>query len=549
MSVFEFIFVVFIIIIDNGVISQLTEWNLVTNPSLPSYLMWTMFGTGYDIQNELIWFIGGYNKDIIAYFSINNSSFHFYSILPTQIALESQGYAQYYDVIYFEVNNHLHSFNMTSKNVTTNIVQLHPDGDPNGKMFIPCLASDNKYIYILGGASDYDFVNWQITSNTQSRGLFYYYDPISNMIIPGPDMRQGTFRHSCGIVKGYLYSFGGLNPKETSLGTMQRIYIGNAPSFQGIQWETLSDTMGGNRVWSKAVTMNDQIYIIGGRSGLNDWNNLANIVDTVRVFDPDSQLVTLDIASQIKRSNPSIIGIKNKIYVFGGQGDTFISGSFEISNPFPTNVPSNSPTVSTSPPTVNPSNAPSVSPTNTPSNIPTEYPSMNPTETPTDSPSNIPTLIPTENPTVTRNPTNTPTLTSDNPTSIPSRTPSTSPSTAPTIPPTSIPSDFPSYSPSIYPSKSPSISPSISPSVFPSISPASNILTETPTTSPEFNDKSQIIQTSTVIIIILGSVIVFIIAAILIGIAFCKRNRKLQERYEHNVFIQSKTYPIYNYTI
>ena len=525
--VFHILFVVFIIIIDNGVISELTEWNLVTNPSLPNYLMWTMFGTGYDIQNELIWFIGGYNKDIIAYFSINNSSFHFYDNLPTQIALESQGYAQYYDVIYFEGNNFLHSFNMTSKNVITNIVQLHPDGDPSGKMFIPCLASDNKYIYILGGASDYDFVNWQITSNTQSRGLFYYYDPISNMIIPGPDMRQGTFRHSCGIVKGYLYIFCGLNPKETSLGTIQRINIENAPSFQGIQWETLSDTMGGNRVWSKAVTMNDQIYIIGGRSGTSDWNNLANIVDTVRVFNPDTQLVTQDIRSQIRRSNPSIIGIKNKIYVFGGQSDTFISNSFEISNAFPTNIPTISPTISTSLPSKNPTNSPTLSPTSTPSDTPTEYPSMNPIETPTDSPSNIPTLIPTENPTITRNPTNTPAMISDNPTSTPSRTPSTSPSTSPTIPPTSTPSDFPSYSPSIYPSKLPFISPSISPSVF----------SNTPTAS-ESNQQPRKIKTSTIVIIILSIVIVgVVVLSICVGVVLWKNNLKLQERY---VYLSTK---------
>eukprot|EP01084_Bolivina_argentea_P227889 384970_1 len=150
--------------------------------------------------------------------------------------------------------------------------------------------------------------------------------------------------------------------------------------------------------------------------------------------------------------------VGSNCYFNGGvpafNGQTAISQSLYILNPYidiPTPRPTTDPTFNpTYIPTNQPTSNPTTNPTNDPTSQPTIEPTTEPTFNPTTEPTTEPTLTPTKSPSFTPTippsiaPTNNPSLT---PTFIPSKAPTLPPSKAPTSPPSVFPTTAPSYSP------------------------------------------------------------------------------------------------------
>jgi len=208
----------------------------------------------------------------------------------------------------------------------------------------------------------------------------------------------------------------------------------------------------------------------------------------------------------------------------------------EIPTEFPSNIPTLEPTVGT--------RSPSITPTSN-TGIPTETPSLSPSLTPTISPTNSPSITPSNSPT------NMPSMSSISPTISPSNSPTNTPTKTPTDTPTNIPSETPSITPTDYPSNAPTIIPTLSPTDIPTVSPFVNISSISTTqifmygtNEPNSSDKSSnIMDTKTLLIIILGSLL--IIAMLLLICLFIKfktqrlvYNKKLQTLTTRVVYLE-----------
>lgn len=211
----------------------------------------------------------------------------------------------------------------------------------------PCIASDDQYIFVIGG-----------DAGTAAGSYTQYYDTVNDLWRQPQNAATGRARQSCAISgdKNTLYQFGGTfdgySPVSISCGnscsnieiSVEILDISNKATIDTISatnWELVYDgpsccgnqyILGnlGNLLYSRAVTLDGYIYIIGGR------DRYTNPTDTVTFFDPsrnDNQ-VQFSVDLNTARSSPAVVVADGSIYVFGGtvSGSSPYTSSWEKSN-------------------------------------------------------------------------------------------------------------------------------------------------------------------------------------------------------------------------
>ena len=147
MSTWVSIFIIHLIGDVYGSLTYLTQWSTNGMTGLSSFVI------GYDSSTNYIWLIGGWNSNVIYRYNINTLGFDTstYGTLPFTMNMDSQSYTQMGNIIYFAHDNKLRTFNMGNQAITS--ITDFTFNDPNGGMHIPCLANDDRFIYVAGGAS------------------------------------------------------------------------------------------------------------------------------------------------------------------------------------------------------------------------------------------------------------------------------------------------------------------------------------------------------------------------------------------------------------
>ena len=464
---------------------------------------------GYnDITDEFFVF-GGFNDygdQSIGYrYSYINGDWNDINLTQTIQRSSSQYYTQYNNVIYYYTYNTIKTYNMTypySDELSIAINGNTPIYDS------PCLSVDiNGNLFISSGGfvldgNELNYYGYNINDNVWKTFSDSKYWNISDY-----DMKA----MACIIHNQVLYTFGGngggfqmLQYHGSNMISYHDISDYNKPFLlDGYSlWNKTSQDLNPRGGFFKAVSVGELIYIIGGYSSDTEG------FDDVQIFDPETHTIKGIEPVPFGRLFATTCHYRSTVHTincFGGFIDGFIEDLWIYSNVLsesPTKTPSNSPTKS---PTIA-SNSPSISPTELPSNSPTKSPSYSPSNTPSNVPSNIPSNSPTKLP--TNSPTNSPTK---SPTKLPTKSPTKSPS--------NLPSYGPSYTPTIEPSVTPTKIPSVLPSKTPTYPPTNFIVISE-------NSKSKPLETATIIIFMLGSIVCILILLILYILAYYTFKRK-----------------------
>ena len=318
----------------------------------------------------------------------------------------------------------------------------------------PCMKIYNDYLIMTGlGIINGNNVN-----------IFQVFNFNTSMWLITSETIEKRDRHTCEILNGKMYLFGGLNVNSIE---SYDLNIFNNPYLTDISsqlWSiTLTNTIMKSVYGSRAITAHTSVHIIGGQT------TQRPSISSTFVF-TDAPSLEYGNSLPIARSYPIVFFIDNRIFVFGGYSSNSedVLNSYSYSDIFPMPLPTTAPTtVPTAVPTTLPSTLPSTLPTLLPSTLPTYQPSQS-SKAISESPTLLPTNLPSLQPSIQS--TNTPTI-------APSKTPSHFPPSMPYFKSSFTPSLRPSSTPSQNVptiSNSPTITPSINPSILLTLSPTIN---------------------------------------------------------------------------
>eukprot|EP01083_Nonionella_stella_P138513 421487_1 len=232
-----------------------------------------------------------------------------------------------------------------------------------------CLSHNTTHILMVGGqysANPSDLYTdqlqiYRISSNTWS----------TETINVSPIQGQGWVHGYCQSIGIDLYVFGG-STTESESDAIDNIFKYN-PSDKWTSIGTLPQVQGyGVALYNERSRA---IYLVGGYAG----DAVNPYVDTVYVFDVDSESITDTWTMEHARSSMPAEIINNRLYVFGGQDENMGTNTIPLSSIEVCAIP--------------------VSPTNTPSKYPSKRPSASPVHNPSVSPSQQPSNRPTSSPT------------------------------------------------------------------------------------------------------------------------------------------------------
>eukprot|EP01083_Nonionella_stella_P018573 51709_1 len=293
-----------------------------------------------------------------------------------------------------------------------------------------CLASNDEYMFIVGGFISFSLNHLQILSLSTWQWL-------SNP----PSLNLARRGISCPIHEpsGFMYAIGGYSYQLEA--SFEKISIENILSKD---WTTASNSLIHGADSQKSIVYHDYILVIGGWRAFNP--HLANY--QFQIIDTKTDTISLSDSLILNASGGAlgVIMVENTIYRFGGMlgslSSTDHSESCKLFSPSktPTQPPTgldcnwqcyldnyvdlrdafgsdlnraqnhyitlgysenrNCKCIPTEPPTDQPTHDPSKYPSNVPSTAPTRRPSVPPSEAPTSHPSQSPTSNPTDVPTI-----------------------------------------------------------------------------------------------------------------------------------------------------
>lgn len=119
---------------------------------------------------------------------------------------------------------------------------------------------DNKF-YAIGG---------NFWGEPGGEALVEVYDIATGTWTDGPSLNIGRAYHACTVYKNKIYVFGGT-------GTEANSWLDTIEVFDPKKgfWEFENSKMTTPRAWAKAIVLNDEIYLIGGRDSTNAEINLV----------------------------------------------------------------------------------------------------------------------------------------------------------------------------------------------------------------------------------------------------------------------------------
>eukprot|EP01084_Bolivina_argentea_P177516 306957_1 len=363
--------------------------------------------------NDTIFLFGGSGTNSQQYVQYDTVSNTFIDIGSNILNIIAYGTAQYYTQInnfcyWIGTTTSIASGTLTASSISVVNLELENfsiGSISNSPHFVgesACLASNNEYLFIVGGVSD----TLGVLNTLQ------IYNISSGEWKDGPNMQKSRTRHSCivDLKRNILYAISGSNSIDQQYGN-NLLYDIEKFIIDESTWTTNDMQLSWPVLDARAIISMDTILLIGGM-----WYTDL----TSQTFTPNIQVINCNTGQTYLYSASlnyavyatSVVTLSNKIYVFGGQTITLTTTDQWQYLALPTYAPTNTPTIN---PTI-------IAPTNYPTSLaPTLYLStthpttLNPTSKSTLNPTSkstslTPTLyLSTTHPT-TLKPTTTPTL-------------------------------------------------------------------------------------------------------------------------------------------
>jgi N-acetylneuraminic acid mutarotase len=172
---------------------------------------------------------------------------------------------------------------------------------PTARTFLGA-AEVNGKIYAIGGFSD--------LNNTEE------YDPLTDNWTIKAAMPSPRFGFAIVVYQDKIYCIGGLTSRGAPLGSS--VITGAIEVYDPATnaWE-IKKPMPTARAHLEACVINEQIYLIGGRTG-----GPNSAVSTNQVYDPTSEIWETKKPMPYPVASFSSTVVGNKIYVLGGQGNS-----------------------------------------------------------------------------------------------------------------------------------------------------------------------------------------------------------------------------------
>eukprot|EP01084_Bolivina_argentea_P307870 532204_1 len=137
------------------VTSPLTSWTENTSPALPLAVSSLM--SCYMENRERIYLVGGELDNKISYYSVSTDTMHNTSdILPHELLLIGQAYTQLGDSLNYtnEGDYTLHRFDCVNGIYDSTWQSTHDETFFYGNRDSPCMANDDRYIFLISGVVD-----------------------------------------------------------------------------------------------------------------------------------------------------------------------------------------------------------------------------------------------------------------------------------------------------------------------------------------------------------------------------------------------------------
>lgn len=170
-------------------------------------------------------------------------------------------------------------------------------------------------IYVVGGTYQGPTTGEGLNSNLE-------YDPEQDNWLPKENCPTTTGQMASCVLNDKLYVFGGyLFPKRTPTDVLRKVYMFE-PSTDS--WDSVA-SMPHTHIEGNAVALNGKIYVIGGIKAYLQADHIEGKLD---MYDPGTDTWTEMEDMPVPVSRHVSISHNNKIYVFGGETEDYIWGTY-----------------------------------------------------------------------------------------------------------------------------------------------------------------------------------------------------------------------------
>eukprot|EP01084_Bolivina_argentea_P177517 306961_1 len=402
--------------------------------------------------NDTIFLFGGSGTNSQQYVQYDTVSNTFIDIGSNILNIIAYGTAQYYTQInnfcyWIGTTTSIASGTLTASSISVVNLELENfsiGSISNSPHFVgesACLASNNEYLFIVGGVSD----TLGVLNTLQ------IYNISSGEWKDGPNMQKSRTRHSCivDLKRNILYAISGSNSIDQQYGN-NLLYDIEKFIIDESTWTTNDMQLSWPVLDARAIISMDTILLIGGMwySDLTSQTLAPNI----QVINCNTGQTYAYISLNYLVYAASAVTLFNKIYVFGGQTSTLTTTDQWQYLALPTYAPTNAPSIHPTYPTIIPSITPTHHPTSTAPTLyfstmyPTTYPmsTAHPSVTTKLSTAWFSTMLPTQFPLnkATTEPTDMPSVPTKSPIAwFSTMFPTEFPLNEPTTEPTDIPSE------------------------------------------------------------------------------------------------------------
>ena len=271
-------------------------------------------------HDNIIYVVGGDDGDDLsdAYgyieYNISNNTFsRTTSFFPRSLTSTSNWWFQINNVLYMTTWGTIHTFNLASKQFTEALFTA-PNYNSYTRVIYACLAGDvqQSLLYYMGGM---DLLNTQIPVNT-----LQILDINDGSWITGPNMNQVRVHFACIVSPNkQLYAIGGSYSGTSSLTGIKTIeYIGTT-NIQNNQWILMNEDLSEYLVFTRAVLLDHNIFILGGRYPVGtNWDD-TEVTDKVHVINTlTNEVYVASDRLAYKTFATAPIIVDRVIYAFGG---------------------------------------------------------------------------------------------------------------------------------------------------------------------------------------------------------------------------------------
>eukprot|EP01084_Bolivina_argentea_P182762 315463_1 len=187
--------------------------------------------THYDSNTNNIWFLGRqtmtggswYIYQQVQTYNIRTDTWNTRPWLSEY--LETYGaHASIDNTAYFIAHNTIHGVFSSFNIDTQELLHPHPTISLLHPVIAPCVTTDGRYIYIMGGL---------VMSTSSYVGYFQIYDTVNNNWFEGLPLNTPRIFSNCEYHDGYIYIFGGqIDPSYVVTNSIEMVYVGVGDSVE-----------------------------------------------------------------------------------------------------------------------------------------------------------------------------------------------------------------------------------------------------------------------------------------------------------------------------